>query len=351
MGELVTIIITVYNAEFYLERCLKSVAAQTYINIQIVLIDDGSMDRSPEICDTYCRMDKRFICVHCRNGGTSKAKNKGLALVKGKYVIFIDSDDYLEPDALSFLMEKFEKSEHTQLVVSNYNVVNMGKIEHRFQAGLKGEVLRNTYDRLFFNTYHNFFVGVVWNKLYKTSIIFENNLEFDEQVSLCEDTIFNLNYLRYCERISICSKHIYNYEQHNPHSLLRKERPKGERWYCSNKLYEQVVTYFNFVGYYEEYKSEISNFLILPLKRELSEIVQSNSKDIKRAYDEVKRLAEQKTLSNILPISRPKDSLSKLCVLTLKYKKYYFIILVLKCNLFLKSKCKLVHHLLKARLG
>lgn len=98
MEELISIIIPVYKVEKYLPRCIESVAAQTYKNIEIILVDDGSPDRCPEICDEYARKDSRLTVIHKENGGLSDARNAGIEAAHGRYIGFVDSDDYIHPD-------------------------------------------------------------------------------------------------------------------------------------------------------------------------------------------------------------------------------------------------------------
>ncbi|MBO5142223.1 MAG: glycosyltransferase family 2 protein, partial [Clostridia bacterium] len=108
--KLVSIIVPIYNVEEYLEDCINSLIAQTYKNIEIILIDDGSKDRSGKICDSYSKIDKRIRVIHKKNEGLSSARNKGLEESKGEYISFIDSDDKIDIDFIALLMEHIEKN-------------------------------------------------------------------------------------------------------------------------------------------------------------------------------------------------------------------------------------------------
>lgn len=111
MEELISIIIPVYKVEKYLSRCIESVMAQTYSNIEIILIDDGSSDKCPEICDNYADKDPRIKVVHKKNGGLSDARNAGITLAEGKYISFLDSDDYVHPRMYQELLHILKKEE------------------------------------------------------------------------------------------------------------------------------------------------------------------------------------------------------------------------------------------------
>ena len=102
-NSLITIIIPVYNIEKYLRKCIESVIEQTYKNIEIILVDDGSMDNSGEICDQYKEKDSRILVIHKRNGGLSDARNSAIDIAKGKYLFFLDGDDYIEKDSIEYL--------------------------------------------------------------------------------------------------------------------------------------------------------------------------------------------------------------------------------------------------------
>ena len=110
MEKLVSIIVPVYNVDKYLERCVNSIIQQSYRNLEIILVDDGSTDNSGTICDTYKEKDDRIIVIHKENGGLSDARNAGIKIFTGEYVTFIDSDDYVSLDMISYMMLVLEKT-------------------------------------------------------------------------------------------------------------------------------------------------------------------------------------------------------------------------------------------------
>ena len=109
MHELISIVIPVYNVEKYLKQCLDSIINQTYTNLEIILVDDGSTDNSGTICDYYSKIDKRIRVIHKKNEGQSIARNIGIKVSNGKYIGFLDSDDWVEQDMYRFLIENIEK--------------------------------------------------------------------------------------------------------------------------------------------------------------------------------------------------------------------------------------------------
>ena len=123
--DIISIIIPVYNIEKYLSKCLESIAIQSYQNLEILLIDDGSSDRSPEICDAYKKKDKRFCVIHKENGGLSSARNAGIEIASGKYLLFVDGDDYIDKDMVKILYKRI-KQDKSDMAFCNYLVVQNG---------------------------------------------------------------------------------------------------------------------------------------------------------------------------------------------------------------------------------
>ena len=107
--DLISVIVPVYRTEAYLDRCIESIVDQTYTNLEIILVDDGSPDRCPQMCDEWARRDTRIRVIHKKNGGLSDARNAGMAAATGEYIGFVDSDDWIKPDMFRLLYEKMEQ--------------------------------------------------------------------------------------------------------------------------------------------------------------------------------------------------------------------------------------------------
>ena len=144
----ISIIIPVYNVEKFLHNCLDSVLKQTYRNLEIILIDDGSTDNSGKICDNYAKIDNRIIVIHKENGGVSSARNVALKIAKGDYIVWIDSDDFISKNMITYLCEKILEF-NADIYFFNYNIIKKDKIEKIKLLNLpngiisKKEVLQN----------------------------------------------------------------------------------------------------------------------------------------------------------------------------------------------------------------
>ena len=197
---LFSIIVPIYNTEKYLKRCIKSILKQPFKDFELILIDDGSTDDSYLICQNYAKDDSRIKAVHKENGGVSSARNKGLEYAKGTYLWFVDSDDYIKPNALMDLSLKV-LNEKSDLLIFNTTIEENHKI--------------NNFDTFFELYYFKYILGFEpWNKLYLREIIEQNNLKFDEQETIGEDLLFNAGYykcLKY-KYITFVSKEYYVYD-------------------------------------------------------------------------------------------------------------------------------------------
>lgn len=199
---LISIIVPVFNAKNYIEKCIKSIICQTYIDWELLLIDDGSTDNSYEMCKKY--VNEKINLFHKNNGGVSSARNYGLKKSKGDYIVFVDADDYVDKDYLKNLYDNIRDND---LVVSGYKeVYSTGKVNKRNfgEKNMTNEYIKNKFDELYLSNFFN----SPFNKLYKKSLI---NCNFNENQILGEDLLFNLQYIKNCKNINAITNTDYNY--------------------------------------------------------------------------------------------------------------------------------------------
>ena len=201
---LVSVIVPVYNVAPYLEQCLDSIVNQTYQNLEIILVDDGSTDESGAICDRYAEQDGRIQVVHKENGGLSSARNVGLDRMTGEWVLFVDSDDWIELNTLELLFE--QKNEHAEIVEFGiYHIFETHKDESLFFGELTSGI--NILMSLFRDQP---FHGVVWNKLYAAHTI--KHIRFIES-RYHEDTPFVLEVYSHIDCCQVIPHALYNYRR------------------------------------------------------------------------------------------------------------------------------------------
>lgn len=204
----ISIIIPVYNAEEYLDRCLESVLDQSFTSFEVILVDDGSTDSSPLICDRYSATDPRFRTVHKENGGVSTARNAGMDLAKGEYLMFLDSDDALLPDALERMMEDVAGED---IVFGGYAAF-IGGVPEKEVLPLKTHSYRGRDMALFFedNIRRNCeMLDAPWAKMFRRKAV--GNLRFCNELSYAEDKLFVFNFFSVCTSAHTCSVPVYAY--------------------------------------------------------------------------------------------------------------------------------------------
>ena len=217
----VSVIIPVYNAEAYLAECLESVQAQTMPEIEIICIDDGSTDRSPDILDEYSQKDSRITVVHQANAGPSAARNRGIGMAKGKYIQFVDSDDAIAPA----LCEKtYQASEREQADMMFFLYQAMGRPSKRSDTTLESLVQNHTrlnLDAMIFGEIQVLLRSSnPWAKLWNSSFLRKNNIRFPEEITLSEDVVAFCDALTCRPKIGIVAEELYIYRD-NPSSLTR----------------------------------------------------------------------------------------------------------------------------------
>ncbi len=206
MDDLISIVVPVYNVADYLEKCLKSLLNQTYKNIQIILIDDGSTDDSGKICDQFRKKDGRIEVYHISNNGVSNARNYGLNHTHGKYIYFVDPDDYLEKEALEIMWNCIKK-DSVDLVECSYFKNNWdGKRQEIIHLNSEIASQKGIESLLMWNGYVTSFC---WDKLYIKEKI--GDIRFNTSLKVGEDDLFVFEYLLRCEKISVLDIPLYNY--------------------------------------------------------------------------------------------------------------------------------------------
>ena len=197
MKDLITVMIPAYNAQKYIGRCIESLIKQTYHEIEILIVNDGSKDNTKSICEEFSRKDSRVRLINQENGGEGAARNTGLREAKGKYLSFVDADDYVKEDFIERL--------HTNLVKNNAGLAICGFTELREDTVLNetsGDVtIMNQEKGMEMLLREDSFKGYVWNKIFDLDIIRQNKLSFDVSLAVWTDVLFVFQYMRHIDKI------------------------------------------------------------------------------------------------------------------------------------------------------
>ena len=260
--EKISVIIPIYNVEKFLRGSVDSVLNQTYKNLEIILVDDGSKDSSGNICDEYAKKDNRIKVVHKENGGLSTARNAGLDVATGKYVMFIDADDLYEENSCEVLYNEIEKR-NADIVVGNYI-----HITHEGEKWPEPLFDTNIYDnfKLSIEDFEkSFFVmnSVVWNKIFKRSFIEEQKLRFIPK-AIAEDAIFSTYCYVHTDNIYYIKDVVYNYRQNEANVSISTNCNK-KYFEGLNSSYKLIFDNFdstNNIGFYRFFYARIMPYLL-----------------------------------------------------------------------------------------
>lgn len=249
MNETISIIIPVYNVEKYLNKCLNSVIEQTYKNIEVILIDDGSTDNSGKICDEYAKNDIRIKIIHQQNGGVSTARNNGLEHATGKYITFVDSDDYIEKEMIETMAKKIMKK-NADIVICGVtdrdeenNIINqsLNKKENVFN---NIEAIKEMLDEKLFNC-------VCWAKLYKKELF--SDIEFNAKIRIAEDMDVLYRVFYKSDKIVQISERLYNWTSRGDSATKGKDMSKWQ---------DEIDVCENIIKFCEENCNEIEDYAV-----------------------------------------------------------------------------------------
>ena len=201
----ISIIIPVYNAEDYLDRCLQSILSQDFNSYEVILVDDGSSDASSLICDRYSATDSRFRTIHKPNGGVSSARNAGIDLAKGEYLMFVDSDDALLPSAVKALTEGLDGED---MVLGGY-VTYIDSVPKKEMNPRESETFEGARMDEFFKRKNCEMLDAPWAKLFRRKAV--GALRFNESLSYAEDKLFVFAFMASCSSVRTCREFVYAY--------------------------------------------------------------------------------------------------------------------------------------------
>jgi len=252
MRPLVSVVLPIYNVENFLERCITSVVNQSYKNLEIILVDDGSPDKCPIICDEWAKKDDRIKVIHKQNAGLGMARNTGIENATGEFICFFDSDDFVDEATIEKCLNTMEKDE-SQVVVFGYSEIDSEDnvtpvpICSKKSLYLGDDILKELLPNLLSL---NISAGIsAWSKMYRTSALKSGNIKFvSEREIVSEDAYFALEFFGKISRASVINENLYYYYK-NSNSLTKSYKPDRQ---VKNDVYlEKSVDYCKNAGYPE----------------------------------------------------------------------------------------------------
>ncbi|BCJ97409.1 glycosyltransferase family 2 protein [Anaerocolumna chitinilytica] len=261
MGEpLVSIIVPLYNGEQTIERCLTSIRNQTYKNIEVLVVNDGSKDHSMKVLKKFRDSDPRFHILNKGNSGVSDSRNLGIKNARGKYLQFVDSDDWITKDATQTFVSTAE-TYNCDMVITDYHRVVNHKIYIKGHIPEEGLVSRRQFAEFMMKAPANFYYGVMWNKFFRTDIIKSHKLKCNRDLNWCEDFLFNLEYLQYVKDVYVIKTPVYYYVK-TKGSLVATQVNLRQTIRTKGILFDYYKDLYKSMDIYDENKLRIQMFYI-----------------------------------------------------------------------------------------
>lgn len=304
MHDLISIIVPIYKVEKYIDRCIKSIINQTYTNLEIILVDDGSPDRCGKICDNYATKDERIKVIHKENAGLGFARNSGLDCASGKYVTFIDGDDYIGLSHIEKMYMLINKTETDTCIAGHTKVYSDKELEHVNVCA--GEMLKDRVKERILpkmcgadNNGKDYIEMSVCMVLFSNEIIQKNNIRFvSEREYISEDLVFDFDY--YALSRGVCISDLVDYYYcDNEDSLTTKYRE--DRFENQIKLYKLLVEKAKELNIIQECKERLQNTVIAIARYSLKlEYKFATVHEKKVVNDHVHKICEDETLKQIM---------------------------------------------------
>lgn len=299
----ISIIVPVFNAENQLPKCIDSILAQSLSNFELLLIDDGSTDGSLEICEKYAEREKRIRVFHQENAGPSAARNKGIEHASGKYLTFIDADDFVEPNYLQGFF-KLEKDPEAAVVIQGYIRESRNGLFRK--ENLPEEIFQtHQFSNLFLSVFLIRKWPFVWAKLFDKNIIDKHKVLFDKEINFGEDLIFFLNYVKFASKIITINENLYHYK-FLPNSLtssLNEVCSETKRLDTVKSLLTELAVQFDFSAALQEYHRSYMNRYLMRVLDSL--YLPPSRKQKQERISWLKKLDTEKNLELIRYIENP----------------------------------------------
>lgn len=345
---LISVVVPVYNAEKFLHKSIESVINQSYENIELILINDGSTDSSEMICNKYALADKRIKVITQRNSGPAAARNTGIRHATGTFVFFLDADDFIDCNAIEILVAKYNQYQ-SDLVMSNFSklenngeTVNQRASFHpdnkpfvqQIKVLSKAEILN--YVRHFLRHPSNHLISYCWARLYKLSIIKKNNIFANEDMRLFEDFVFNLEYLKHTNEIVFVNEPLYTYTMHNSHVSASMAIINGDSLLHDMNVFKTKADEFlrrtnvdtmSAFDINNEIGHALIHYVIIFMIRSCRQVVRHNRK---RIYSEINKIVNAPIFRESLQYYSPSKGNSRILPLLAKLKLVDLIILYCK---------------------
>lgn len=341
LNPFISIIVPVYNASMFLERCIKSLREQTYSNLEIILVDDGSVDDSLKICEMFAETDTRVSVMHQENVGVSAARNKGLEHARGKYVAFVDADDWIDSNACETFVRACEKQNYDLFCFSAVYRSPQKSVEsflfandiELFSQEQKEELLCKVMTP--WAPWYSFncntrFAGSVWAKFYRTEVLKTSGVQFSPETIVSEDVLFNVLSFDSFDKIGYSAKTFYHYQVQD-NSAQNRYRPNSIKYF--EFVIDQIQNWLDGKKRNQRVRDCANTLFVHYLFGTLKEdYFHKDNLDSKQAYLDLKEMLNQDKYQKILKKSSGKcfSLQERLLILLMRLKSMLVITFILR---------------------
>lgn len=332
---MISAIVPVYNSKDYLGKCVDSITSQSYKDVEVILIDDGSTDGSGELCDKYAQGDVRIKVLHSVNGGPSSARNIGLSNSSGDLIMFLDSDDYLEPNALNMLMGKYR--EHgADIVIGNFRTFSNNAHNSGHKGAFESDKLMMANDLMNYALSYlkapnrTTLFAYSWGRLFRASVIRENHLAFDPELFTFEDVAFNYEYLKHASKAYFLKDPVCTHVVHgNYMSATMSMSGNPRKLFGYMKALNSIGIYLSSCNPGSDYRGNVGHaFTSLSIIQFVRLCGQYNYGNKQKIRNLISELISEHEFRNNLKYYSPTGKDSRLLPLLMKLRLVRLIILV-----------------------
>ena len=345
----ISVIMPVYKVEEYVGKAIESIQAQTLKEWEFLIVDDGTPDKSGEICDAYAAKDERIHVIHKENGGAPSARNVAIDIAKGEYMYFMDSDDWAEPTMLED-MYNLAKRDNAQLVVAGFYIdTYYTDTEYRQDDFVVADAVYSNKEAFRKNAYKLFDKNLLytpWNKLFESRYVMENNLRFP--TTFWDDFPFNVSVVRNIERVTVTSKQYYHF--------IRKRAESETAAYRPNMYEKREDEHGWMINLYKEWNVHNAESREMIARRYVERLIGcveniTNPKctlSYREKRKQVKDMLSKQHVAQCLKLAKPRSSYMKILLVPLKMKSVTLTLLECQAISFVKTRNTKLFSKLKA---
>lgn len=254
-----SVIVPVYNVEKYIGKCIESILSQNYDSYELLLIDDGSTDASGRICDEYAEKSNKIHVIHQKNQGVSKARNAGLESAAGQYILFVDSDDYVESTLMTEVAEILKKNPTAEQVIFNAVVENEdGTVQEKIVNDFPEETIMSIEE----NRNLFFAAPALWTRVFVKDKILEHHIIFEPGIAIAEDLLFDMQYASLDPKVVYTNKFLYHYIRRGNSVTLKKNLEPNKSVF---QAFDKIIQFYKNRNLYVKYKNELEYLAVFHL--------------------------------------------------------------------------------------